>query len=101
MFSAGILYRISLNPSFESESETARTWFTRSSFRTHSSRGFSNIPVGDHRPLPGSQAVEAYQAGVGLNRGVLSLGTRRIARTTKINAVHGDECPIAVDDHDS
>jgi hypothetical protein len=33
------------------------------------------------------------------NIGVLSFGTRCIARTAKIDAVSGDERPIAIDDH--
>jgi hypothetical protein len=42
--------------------------------------------------------IEAYQAGVHLNSDVLPFGTRRVARTTKIDAVSGDERPIPIDD---
>src|SRR6266853_4711399 len=44
------------------------------------------------------RTIEAYQPGMDRNIGVLSLGTRCIAGTAKIDAVSGDECPVAIDD---
>ena len=41
--------------------------------------------------------MEAYQPRMDRNICVLSFGTRCIARTAKIDAVSGDERPIAVD----
>jgi hypothetical protein len=42
--------------------------------------------------------IETYQPGMDRNIGVLSFGTRCIAGTAKIDAVSGDERPVAIDD---
>ena len=44
------------------------------------------------------RTIKAYQPGMDGNIGVLSFGTRCIAGTAKIDAVSGDERPVAIDD---
>jgi hypothetical protein len=44
------------------------------------------------------RTIETYEPGMDRNIGVLSFGTRCIAGTAKIDAVSGDERPVAIDD---
>ena len=93
----GILYCSTSNSSLESEREISRTSFTRSSFRSNSSRCLfehfqSKVKIHPNR------TIEAYQPGMERNIGVLSFGTRCFAGTAKIDAVSGDERPVAIDD---
>jgi hypothetical protein len=43
------------------------------------------------------RTIEAYQPGMERNIGVLSFGTKCIAGTAKIDAVSGDERPVAME----
>jgi hypothetical protein len=45
-----------------------------------------------------NRTIETYQPGMDRNIRVLSFGTRCIAGTAKIDAVSGDERPVAIDD---